>query len=181
MNDSDGRPPGDDPDGAVKAELRRRERAGPGRDAGSADTPRQSPRAGPGSPGAAEYRVVDPDALYRRIERMIDVKGGQIVAEIDNVAERVAPVSEALQTISARVEDEKRVIGILDGFTEELRDYREERNRQAEIAWRAAWRRRNIWLPVRVAVIAIMLGTAMWGGMVIQRDFDVISASETNN
>ena len=177
MNDSDGRPPGDDPDGAVKAELRRREQAGPGRDMGPADTPRQSPRAGPGSPGSAEYRVVDPDALYRRIERMIDEKGGQIVAEIDNVAERVAPVSEALQTISARVEDEKRVIGILDGFVKELHAVREAKERLDKISWRAAWRRRNIWFPLKVVAIVIMLGMATWGGMVIQRDFDVISAS----
>lgn len=177
MNESDGRPPGDDPDGAVKAELRRRERAGTGRDTGPAETPRQSPRAGPGSPGKTEYRVVDPEALYRTIERMIDEKGGQIVAEIDNVAERVAPVSEALQTISARVEDEKRVIGILDGFVKELRAVREAKERLDQIAWRAAWRRRNIWFPLKVVVIAIMLGMAAWGGMVLQRDFDVISDS----
>ena len=178
MNDKNNRPTGDGPEGAVEAELRRRERAGTGLDAGPAETPRQSPGGGPGGPASprpAEYRAVDPEILYRRIEQMIDEKGGRIVAEIDHVAERVRPVAQALESISARVADENRVIGIQQGLMLELRAEREERERLAQIAWQAAWRRRNIWIPAKVVAIVVMLGIAVWGGMVIQRDFELLA------
>ena len=145
MNDKNNRPPGDGPEGAVEAELRRRERAGPGRDAGPARTTRQSPGAGPGGPGPqrqAECRAADPEALYRRIEQMIDEKGGRIVAEIDHVAEQVRPVAQALETISARIEDEKRVVEIQRGLMEELRAERVRRERWEEQRKR---RRRYLW------------------------------------
>lgn len=152
MNDRDRRPPGDGPEGAVEAELRRRERAGPGRDAGPGNTARQSPAAGPGgpgSPGPAECRAVDPEDLYRHIERMIGDMKGSILSEVDNVAEQVRPVAQALETISARIEDEKRVIEIQKGLMEELRAERVRRER-----W--AWWRKYLLRSAAVLVLVFL-------------------------
>ena len=50
MNDRNNRPTGDGPEGAVEAELRRRERERPGRDAGPAGRPGNLPVADPAGP-----------------------------------------------------------------------------------------------------------------------------------
>ena len=85
---------------------------------------------------------------------MIDEKGGRIVAEIDHVAERVRPVAQALESISARIEDEKRVIGIQQGLMEELRAERVRRERWEEQRKR---RRRYLWGSAAVLIVAILL------------------------
>ena len=50
MNDKNNRPTGDGPEGAVEAELRRRERERPGRDAGPEIRPGNPPAPDPAGP-----------------------------------------------------------------------------------------------------------------------------------
>ena len=84
---------------------------------------------------------------------------------------------EQLQYIRNRVEDQRNTVDIRPGLLMELRLEREDRERQEQaVEWEA--RRRMKWNVISGLMAAVMLlGMAVWGGMVIQRDFDVISTS----
>ena len=74
------------------------------------------------------------------------------------------------------MEDQRNAVDIRPDLLVELRLEREGQERLAKVVeWEARrWMKRNVISGLMAAVM--LLGMAIWGGMVIQRDYDVASA-----